>query len=180
MRLLKTIWLCCLAFGISNCAHARNGVSIGYGQGTKQVNALRMNLQRAWDNNNVTPNKRRIHGYWELGFTQIHNPIQYSFPTNNNLEATSFSGVLRIPVRLIGQWYFDVGIGVAYITNEKISTRDLGSRWLFEDRLGAGILLGQYKQFEIGYRLAHFSNGYLAQTNQSINLHLIMLGYWFK
>lgn len=172
--------LCCILMGFTAGAYARNGVSIGYGRGTKQVNAYRVNVQRAWSNNNMTPNKRRIYGYWELGFTQMHNPVQYWFTTNNNLEATSGSGVLRIPIKLIGQCYVDLGIGVAYLTNEHIATRNLGARWLFEERVGAGVLFGPWKQYELGYRLTHFSNGYLAQANQSMNLHLIMLGYWFR
>lgn len=168
-----------IAFPVTN-AHATNAVSIGYGRGTKHVIGYRLNAVRSWTNDGVTANKRRLTGYWELGLTQIHNPVQYWYPTNNNLEATSGSAVLRIPFRCMLQWYIDIGIGIAYLTNEQISTRDLGSRWLFEDRLGLGVLLGPRKQYEIGYRLVHFSNAYLADTNQSINLHLMMLGYWFR
>lgn len=163
----------------ANTAVARNGVSVGYGRGTKEVQAYRLNAMRSWTNDHLTPNKRRISGYWELGLTQIHNPVEYWFPTNNNLEATSGSAVLRIPFKCGLEWYADIGIGIAYLTNEEISTRDLGTRWLFEDRLGLGILLGQRRQYEIGYRFVHFSNAYLAPVNQSLNLHLIMLGYWF-
>lgn len=169
----NTLVLCCAA------VEARTGVSVGYGRGTKEVEAYRLNAARSWTNDHLTPNKRRISGYWELGVTQIHNPIEYWFPTNNNLEATSGSAVLRVPFKMGLEWYFDIGVGIAYLTNEKISTRDLGTRWLFEDRLGLGILLGPRRQYEIGYRLVHFSNAYLAKTNQSINLHLLMLGYWF-
>ncbi len=164
---------------LSSTAYARSGVSVGYGRGTKQVQAYRLNAMRSWSNDNVTPNRRRISGYWELGLTQMHNPVEYSFPTNNNLEATSGSAVLRIPFSLGLNWYADIGVGLAYLTNEQISTRNLGTRWLFEDRLGLGILLGPRCQYEIGYRFVHFSNAYLAPVNQSINLHLLMLGFWF-
>ncbi|HSX20436.1 MAG TPA: acyloxyacyl hydrolase [Gammaproteobacteria bacterium] len=171
--------LCCFMLCYVNTAYAtRSGVSIGAGQGTKHVRGYRFGMTRSWANDGVTPNKRKLTGYWELGFTQIHNPVEYDFPTNNNLEATSGSMVLRIPVKCLLQFYFDAGIGVAYLTNEEISTRDLGTRWLFEDRLGVGILFGPRYQYELGYRLIHFSNGYLAQVNQGINLHMVMLGYW--
>ncbi len=169
----------CMLLLLSSSVAARSGVSIGYGRGTKEVEGYRLNAARSWTNDHLTPNKRRLSGYWELGVTKMHNPVQYWFPTNNNLEATSFSAVLRVPFKLGLEWYFDFGIGLAYLTNEQISTRNLGTRWLFEDRLGLGILLGPRRQYEIGYRLVHFSNAYLAKTNQSINLHLLMLGYWF-
>lgn len=163
----------------ASIACANSGVSVGYGSGTKEIKGYRFNLQRAWGTRIQTENKRRITGYWELGFTKMHNPVTYSFPTNNDMEATSLSLVLRIPVRVIAQWYFDIGIGGAYLTKEQIGTRNLGTKWLFEDRLGAGVLLGERKQYEVGYRLVHYSNGYLAQTNQGLNLHLLILGFWF-
>lgn len=178
-RSLSMVLICVGTILFNVELQARNGVSIGYGRGTKQVEAYRINAMRSWANDGMTPNKRRLTGYWELGVTQIHNPIEYSFPTNNDLEATSLSAVLRIPFNCFFSWYFDIGVGLAYLTNEEISTRDLGTRWLFEDRLGVGILLGPRLQYELGYRLVHFSNAYLAQTNQSINLHLFLLGYWF-
>jgi hypothetical protein len=54
------------------------------------------------------------------------------------------------------------------------------SRLVFEDRLGLGILLGSSQSIEIGYRLVHYSNAYLAQKNQGLNLHLLIIGYWFN
>lgn len=182
MRLcfLRNIFLFFFSITYATVGFATNGVSVGYGAGTKDVQAYRFGMQRSWANDGVTHNKRRITGYWELGFTQMHNPIAYAFPTNNNLEATSLSLVLRVPFHIVMNWYIDIGIGLAYLTNEEISTRDLGTKWLFEDRLGFGALLGRRQQVEVGYRLLHFSNGYLAQTNQGINLHLLILGYWFR
>ncbi len=169
------VLLCCWHLDLL----ARSGGCIGYGRGTKEVEVYRVGATRSWANDGVTPNKRRLTGYWELGLTKIHNPIVYSFPTNDNLEASSFSAVLRVPVRLFLTWYFDIGIGIAYVTNKEISTRDLGSKWLFEDRLGAGFAFGPRMQYDIGYRFIHYSNAYLAQVNQGINLHLVMFGYWF-
>ena len=179
-RSLSKIFFCCFVFSYATVALATGGVSVGYGSGTKDVKGYRIGFQKSWANDGVTPNKRRLTGYWELAFTQMHNPITYSFPTNNNTDATSGSIVLRVPFRIGMQMYLDIGIGVAYLSNQYISTRNLGTKWLFEDRLGAGVLLGPRQQFEVGYRLVHFSNGYLAQKNQGINLHLVILGYWFR
>lgn len=173
-------WLILCSFGWSSVVFATGGMSVGYADGTKDVKAYRVGFQKSWANDGRTPNNRRLNGYWELAFTQMHNPITYSFPTTNNNDATSLSIVLRIPIKVCIQWFVDIGIGAAYLSDQEISTRNLGSNWLFEDRLGAGMLLGPRQQYEIGYRLVHFSNGYLAQTNQGINFHFVIFGYWFK
>ena len=179
-RLWLKILGCCLVFMYSQLAFATGGMSIGYADGTKSVKAWRVGFQRSWANDGITPNKRRLTGYWELAFTAMHNPITYTFPTVNNNDAISGSFVLRIPFKICVQLFVDLGIGLTYLTNEEISTRNLGARWLFEDRIGIGMLLGQRKQYEIGYRLVHFSNAYLTQTNQGINFHFLILGYWFR
>lgn len=181
MKLRSSLaWIIFCTLGWSSVALATGGMSIGYADGTKDVKAYRVGFQKSWANDGVTPNKRRLTGYWELAFTKMHNPITYSFPTINDNDATSLSLVLRIPFRIHVQCFVDIGIGAAYLSDQEISTRNLGSNWLFEDRLGAGILLGERQQYELGYRLVHFSNGYLAQTNQGINFHFLILGYWFR
>lgn len=180
MNLRKMLFICCFALIYSDLAIAAGGISVGGGSGTKDVQGYRVGFQRTLTQEGITPQRRRVTGYWELAFTQMHNPITYSFPTNNDLEATSFSLVLRLPLKICLQWYFDIGIGITYLTNQEISTRNLGTKWLFEDRLGAGVLLGPRLQYEIGYRLLHYSNGYLAQVNQGLNLHMLILGYWLQ
>lgn len=185
LRYINSIILCCLLFSHPIQVLANNAISIGVGPGTADVWGYRLNLQRAWANDGFTINKRRLTGYWELAVTNINTsatytePKTYPGPINTNTSAFSGSIVLRVPFTYKLHWYFDIGVGLAYVTDQHIATRDLGCRWLFDDRLGLGILLGKRQEYEVGYRLTHFSNGYLAQTNQGINLHLLILGYWF-
>ena len=168
----------CLLF-VSKAALARDALSFGYGSGTSDVKAYRANWQHAWSTINVTPNNRKLTGYWELAYTYVNANGTYPPPGNNNTQAVSAAAVLRVPYKILLQWYIDLGLGGAYFTNSVIANRNLGSNWVFEDRAGIGILCGAKKSFEIGYRFLHFSNAYLAQKNQSLNLHLLILGYWF-
>jgi hypothetical protein len=171
MKLNKLIYGSILSL-ISYTAVATYGVEFAYGDGTNNTHAYRFGIQRAWSLDNLTPNKRKIRGYWDASFTRVNCSL-------NHLEAYAIAPVLRIPFRVVLNWYVDLGIGISYVSNQVIAARNLGSNWLFEDRAGVGTLLGGRQQYEIGYRFVHFSNAYTAQKNQSLNLHLLVLGYWF-
>lgn len=179
---LKCVYLLICIFIIANThtVYANNAISIGAGNGTRGIHGYRVNLQRAWANDKITYNNRKLSGYWELAFTKITSSRVYCAPTNSTDSAFAASIMLRIPFHCILNWFCDIGIGLAYMQHQEVAMRDMGSNLLFEDKLGFGILLGKAKQFEAGYRLVHYSNAYLAQKNQAVNLHLIMLGYWFN
>jgi hypothetical protein len=57
--------------------------------------------------------------------------------------------------------------------------RRLGSAFQFADHIGFGILFGEHKQFELGYRFQHISNGGIKQPNQGLNLNLLHFVYHF-
>lgn len=181
MRLWNLYILGCICLlSYSTASLARTGISYATGHGTKQVQVKRLNLQFAWNRRLVTANNRAFDGYWELGFMRVDSKKNFSFHTNNKLRSVSGSAVLRLSKRFIYPIYLDLGIGLAQMSKQSIVTRELGSKLLFEDRLGVGFLLGNRRQLEIGYRVLHFSNAYLAKKNQSLNLHLLIIGYWFN
>ena len=181
MRLGGIYVACCIyILSYSTDSLARTGISFAAGHGTKQVQAKRLNLQRAWGQPFVTANNRTFDGYWELAVTRLYSKQVFSTPTYNKLSVVSAAAVLRLSKRFIYPIYLDLGIGLARMSKKEIATRQLGSKVLFEDRLGVGILLGNRRQIEIGYRVLHFSNAYLAKKNQSLNVHLLVVGYWFN
>jgi lipid A 3-O-deacylase len=181
MKLGLLLIACCLGIlSYSDDSVARGGISFATGHGTKQVRAKRLSLQRAWSRPFVTANNRAFDGYWELGVTRLDSKQVFSVPANNKITAVTLAGVIRLSTRLIYPIYLDLGIGLANLSKQEIATRELGSRVLFEDRIGVGILLGNRRQLEIGYRAVHFSNAYLSKKNHSLNLHLLVFGYWFN
>lgn len=154
------------------------GSSVAYGIGANKTEIFRLGLQYAWCEL-CTANNKKFSGYWELAAERINANRIYLYPTTPNVQAGSISAVLRLKKKIGVPLYLDLGLGVAYFTKQSISKRQLGSNFLFEDRLGVGVLLGKKQQFEIGYRLLHYSNAYLASENNGLNLQLLVLGYWF-
>lgn len=150
-------------------ALAAQAMTIAFGNGTGSLNAYRLAYARSFA---VTTNKRsRINGYFEFGITHL-----LRVQTITGLNA---SAVVRLPLRIILPMFIDLGFGVNNFSRDQFVGRDLGSKLLFEERVGIGVLLGRSQNLELGYRLMHFSNGYLANSNHGLNLHLLALGYWF-
>lgn len=155
------------------------GIGGSIGAGTREIKAWRINIQRTWSERVLTKNQRRIFGYGELAFTRLNNNTVYDYPTNHNVEAYSASVAMRFSGKFVVPVFLDVALGVAYFSKQSIATRNLGTNFLFEDRLGVGITLGKRQKFELGYRFIHYSNAYLAQKNQGLNLQFFSVGYWF-
>jgi len=171
--------ICVILLSFIGIANARDCLSVGAGDGTRGVRGYRASWEHAWPT--LTSNKnQRFTGYWDLAYTDVTSNETFDEPSNDHAVIISASPVLRIPFKLFVPAYIDAGIGIAHLSNKLIANRDLGSIWVFEDRLGVGTLLGAKQSLEIGYRFLHYSNAYLAQKNQGLNLHLMIIGYWFN
>src|SRR5262249_18711487 len=49
--------------------------------------------------------------------------------------------------------------GPTFISSRALDGRDLGSRFTFQDYLGAGVFLGSAKRIVVGVKINHYSNG---------------------
>lgn len=155
------IFLIVLLLVVAYPAYSMLGGSFATGYGAANIVPLRFGLLKQWD--------ASFCGYWEGSFYHMRG-------RREELNAYAIAGVFRF---IKNRVYFDLGIGGSYLSKKKIGGRKLGMHFQFEDRAGIGVLLGDKKQFEMGYRALHFSNGYLAKYNHGINLHLLVLTYWF-
>ena len=161
----------------STAANSRFGLSLAAGYATSDSTPLRIGLQKSWSVQWRKHCPWKVGGYWELSTLNLHHPRE-------NVNISAASGIIRAqkqgslsshPVYP----FFDIGIGFAKLSHRDFLERKLGTRGQFEDRIGFGLLFGTQKQFECAYRWIHFSNGYLAQSNHGLNLHILSLGYWF-
>jgi Lipid A 3-O-deacylase (PagL) len=166
---------------------AETGGAIASGWATNHIVPLRLSLQQSlcgfWnpDPERLWPFKVYTDGeFYYLGSSQ-HYQYRYG---GGHLRAFSLGGYLRFshdPTFLNRYvWpYIDVGLGAAWLSHKKISGRRLGMNFQVLTKLGAGIRFGALQQYDIGYRYTNFSNGFLAHPNDTINLHMIVLAYWF-
>ena len=66
--------------------------------------------------------------------------------------------------------YLEIGLGATYVTGKHISARDLSTHFLFEDRLGIGIMGDVHN---IGFKAFHYSNARIKQPNDGVNVFLL-------
>ncbi len=79
-------------------------------------------------------------------------------------------------------WYFNYAVaGPTYITRKTIDNIDSGGNFTFQDLMGIGMMLGKNKNFNIDFKIAHYSNGNLLPNNPGIQVPLVVsVGYAFS
>lgn len=151
-------------------AHAIDGISVEAGRSSESTNTFRLAAQfdfgqTLWQNQagNV-----RLGGYWDAGVRRW-----------SGLDATTvaISPVLRLHFGSGSGGmtpYIEAGIGASYFTRTSLDDgeRDLGSKFQFEDRLGAGVRFAGGS--ELGLRIFHYSNAGIKGPNdgiETVSLH---------
>lgn len=104
-------------------------------------------------------------GYWSKGDDQVYvgaiSPV--------------FVYYFGEPTWLV-QPYIEAGIGVSCISETKIYSRDLGSAFQFEDRVGIGVKI---KYVDISARYMHYSNASITDPNDGMDIFIATVGYCF-
>ena len=76
--------------------------------------------------------------------------------------------------------YIEFGIGAHYFDQKEINSRkSVGTHFEFGDFLGIGLRLGSRQQFELGYRVIHFSNAGMSSNNPGLDFHQVRFGLTF-
>ena len=76
--------------------------------------------------------------------------------------------------------YVEAAVGIHVLSHTSVSDRRaFGSPLAFGDHLGAGLLLGADRAYELGYRFQHVSNGGAFPPNMGINHHILRFGMHF-
>jgi hypothetical protein len=160
------------------------GVSLAAGQGVANIVPIRVGIQKAFQGEIRSDYFWPIWAYWEGAFYTMNGKACPKKPgSHKQLYATVLAGAMRFerqePVSQVFP-YVELGIGISWVSHREIGGRELGTPFLFEDRLNFGIRFGENKQYDLSYRLVHFSNAYMGPCNHGMNLHMVALGYWFK
>lgn len=130
-----------------------------------------------------TPDAVRI-GYihtsdWQWSFVDDHSlKVELEVGAHHWKDAVlneSKSGVFLNPmwryyIPLFDQeLYFGAGIGLAYTNDDEWMDRELGSRFLFEDKFEIGMKLAE--RHRISFSINHYSNANIADVNHGANVY---------
>lgn len=148
------------------------GMSLGYGQSKDDIDIYRVGLLKDWQVKWLKNATGYVNGYFELSYNhwkegsdKVHgvalSPVfQYAFNPSEN------------------DWYpyIEGGIGVTYIDEYFIGTRNLSSNFQFEDRIGLGF---RFDRLDLNFRYMHYSNASLKQPNHGIDIWIGSLAWYF-
>ncbi|MCG8635936.1 MAG: acyloxyacyl hydrolase [Desulfobacterales bacterium] len=167
--------LICLAFLWGNAwaeESAGFGVTLGYGQSQDNIDIYRVGLAKKWNVKWLKNKTGYVDGYFELSYNHWNGD-------NDEINAFALSPVFVYafnPSEKNWYPYIEGGIGVAYLDEYKIDSRDLSSNFQFEDRIGAGI---RYDNLDFNFRYMHYSNASLEDPNHGIDIWIGTLAWYF-
>lgn len=166
---------CLLSLTAPSLVHAVDGFSVEVGRGSDSTDLLRVNAQWNWDRKWFEGGDWHLGGYWEASLGRWAGKGDGS-RTLSEVAITPVFRLMRNGKR--GGPYLEGGIGAHLNSAKRINRdREFGSHFNFGTHVGAGVLLGDQGQYDLGYRLQHLSNASTASPNDGINFHQIQLRY---
>ncbi len=175
-RITGIFFLCCM---VSAPAYAVDGIAFAGGSGS-DADLATVSLTWNWDKRWFTEGDWSLGGYWELSGTAWKGDgprpekelygigIAPVFRFQRNAFANSISP------------YAEVGVGAYQFSGKQIhGEQSMGSRFEFGTHIGLGMTFGDRQQFDVSYRIQHFSNAGITSTNPGINFNEIRIGYHF-
>ena len=167
-KILFTLLLSVL--GAANSGNASPGVALTLGSGT-DADLTQVSLithEGFWSHQFA--NGWSASAHLEFGVAEVNGKLSGA---NKGIVVVGVTPVLRFePKKSPG--FFEFGIGANYFDQKRIhSNKSVGTNFEFGDLIGLGVKLGEKDQFEIGYRLIHYSNAGISASNPGINFHQI-------
>lgn len=145
-------------------AHALDGLTLQIGESSENTTTYRIGAQfefgrTLWQSQS---GGAQLDGYWDAGVTRW-----------SSLDATSLTltPMFRLSFGASDGGvtpFLEAGIGASYFTETDLGDQDMGSKFQFEDRLGAGLMFAGGS--EVGVRYFHYSNAGIKQPNDGIDM----------
>ncbi len=148
-------------------------VSIGESQESGETEYMnRYSVTSSFDHQWFKSNTGYLSGQWEISHLAWQQSIR------DDIKGWAINPVFRyfIP-RDNFSYFFSLGVGVSHVSDNMFNKRKLGSKWSFEDKLGAGIRF--YQHHEVAIDLIHYSNASLKKHNQGTTMVGLTYAYKF-
>jgi lipid A 3-O-deacylase len=169
-------------------AYAVDGVYAEYGRGDASVVSVpaqakiyRIGAMWDWNRSWLNDGAWHVTGFWDVSLAQWHGEKA----GDNNRTVTDFGimPVFRLAPKEGARLapYLEAGIlGVHLISPTYLySDRRFSTAFQFGNILGFGVSLGEHRQFELGFRFQHESNGNIKLPNNGMDFNLLHLAYRF-
>jgi lipid A 3-O-deacylase len=148
-----------------------DAVGFGYGQSKDNTDIYRLTLQKDFKSRWLESETGYLSGYWESSLNYWHGRGDENF-------GVAFSPVFAYYFKLSSDVkpYIEGGIGLSLWTDTRMGNRDLSTNFLFEDRIGAGVRIGNW---DLNFRYMHYSNASIKKPNDGIDIFIGSISYRF-
>lgn len=166
--ILSSIWAPCMSY-------AGQKVSVDYMVGLDEIDGVRLAYQ---------PLEQMLSIGWfgEIKLSWEISAVIWEYGEGNTRSSSYAASLTPVFKKKIASWnnnypvYFEAGIGVSYIGDQKIAGKDIGSNYQFEDRVG--LLVEIDESHDVALRYMHFSNG--GFNNNNPGLDFVNLSYAYR
>jgi lipid A 3-O-deacylase len=132
----------------------------------------RLGMGFDWNKNLWETSTGRLTGYWDAGYTYWEGANGYAAAKHSLSFAPVFvyefgNGTVKP--------FIEAGIGVSVFSSTRVGEQNLGSAFNFEDRIGAGVKIGDTQR--VGIRAMHYSNAGIKQPNDGIESYALFYSH---
>ncbi len=148
-----------------------DAVGISYGQSKDNIDIYRLTLRKEFSSHWLESDIGYLSGYWEGSLNYWNGYGVDNFGVALSPVFTyNFTGLGTVTP------YLEGGIGISYFSKTRMGPRDLSTHFLFEDRVGAGIKMGNW---DLSFRYMHYSNADIKKPNDGIDIFIGSINYRF-
>lgn len=168
---------------LSSPCYANIGIGFSSGDGIQDITPYRASI--SWDFGPIWCEDCQwgVVGIWESSAAFWHGSHGPQ-GGNDRLKLVTTGPLLRWhklqPTKLGILPYFEMGVGLSWLSQKEIGGRKLSLHFQFEDKIGVGLRFGENNEYDITYRLFHYSNASLKRPNSGVNLQMLHFGIWFS
>jgi lipid A 3-O-deacylase len=168
--MIRKIAIAAAACMFAAAAHGVDGIAVEVGRGDEKTNAVRVAALWQWTKEWPAGGNWRLGGYWEASAGAWENH-------DDSTTDLALTPVFRFQHRGEEPLYLEAAIGFHILSKHISSARQFSTNFQFGDHLGAGARFGSRRQFDLGVRLQHISNGSIREPNPGINFVLLRFQY---
>lgn len=134
---------------------------------------LRFAVQSDWSRRWFQSNGTHLSGYWDASLALWRaNAYQGHQGWHQNIVNLGMTPVFRFQADNMKGWYLEGGIGANLLSRRYDNDgSELSTHFQFGDHVGAGYVFD--KQWEIGMKYQHFSNGGYKRPNGGVNFLIV-------
>ena len=152
--------------------YAKHAIAFNYGQSKDDIDIYRIAIQQDMGARWFESDLGYLSGYYEAS-------LNYWRAKNSDTNfGVALSPVFAYYFNTLSEYkpYIEGGIGVSLFAKTHIRKRNLSSAFLFEDRVGVGLMTDDYN-FE--FRYMHYSNANIAEPNDGIDIFIFSISKRF-